>query len=122
MSSASVLNLEHVANRSIVPCKVCKKKPWLVNEGYDYNVSNQIVILCGCGKSETVDLNPLYRRSEAIARGAAEAIYQWNEKNRMILEWFPDRAIPSAKQLSEWDSSNTLRPYKEKPRSSTSLI
>jgi hypothetical protein len=100
---------EVYVKQASIPCKRCNSKPNLDLEARNYDIPVSVILRCEvCKQIQSEEINPLEENPRL--RAWHRCVRIWNDRNRMVLEWFTQRVIPSSADLQKWDSQNSLRP------------
>jgi hypothetical protein len=125
MSSSPSYDFIRKAEDKLWPCRKCLKKAHFEEDYSSYGASNDFKISCDTEdkcKTAIQTLNDIASIPEQKYGSLLKLMQCWNEENRLELEWFPNRVVPSSSELAQWDSRNSLRPSipPKKDQSSTS--
>lgn len=101
------------AEKNLLPCRKCFGRAALYDDMQGYSADRDFKIACDnedvCKTAIQTNNSPMQDSREKY--GSLVALVEiWNAENRLELEWFPARQIPSSADLQKWDSQNSLRP------------
>lgn len=104
------------ASKNLFPCRKCFGRAALYDDVKSYSADRDFKIACDkedvCKTAIQTNISTMQDSRERY--GSLVALVEtWNAENRLELEWFPERRIPSLSDLEKWDSQNSLRPLKK---------
>lgn len=125
MASSPSYEILRKAEDKLWPCRKCLKKPHFEEDYSGYRATNDFKICCDTEdkcKTAIQTMNDGMSMLDQKYGSLSKLMARWDEENRMELEWFPNRVVPSSSELAQWDSQNLLRPSlpQKKDQSSTS--
>ena len=105
--------MAHALEKNLLPCRKCFGRAALYDDTQGYSANRDFKIACEkedvCNTAIQTNNSPTAYSQEKYG-SLVKLAEQWNAENRLELEWFPARRIPSSSDLEKWDSQNSLRP------------
>lgn len=99
--------------KHLLPCRKCFGRAALYDYLQEYSADREFKIACDkedvCKTAIQTNNSPMQESREKYG-SLVKLAEIWNAENRLELEWFPARRIPSSSELEKWDSQNSLRP------------